>query len=97
MNNILQKIRELFSEGKYELTLHAIKRMDERGIWLDEISSAIMEGKIIKSYPNDRPYPSHLIQGYTRGESLYILCALGEEMLYIVTTHWLTPKEWVTP
>ncbi len=94
---MLKEIQKKFSRGKYQITRHALKRCDSRGIELNEIKEVIANGEAIEVYPNDFPYPSCLILGYVRGgEPLYVLCALGD-IVHIITVHWLDPAKWLDP
>jgi hypothetical protein len=37
---------------------HAIVQMFKRNIKVDDVKQAVKGGKVIKSYPHDKPYPS---------------------------------------
>ncbi len=43
---------------------HAIRRMFERRISVEDVNAALVNGKIIEDYPDDAPYPSRLLLGY---------------------------------
>lgn len=93
---------ELLKQGilrkTYRLTFHVIKRCDQRGITIDNIEQVILQGEIIEEYPDDKPYPSCLITGKVRNDMpLYVVCAYGEQMVHIITAHWLDPKKWLNP
>ena len=91
----IDKIRSLLKLGKYRLTLHALKRLDQRQIAVHELKEAINNGMIIESYPDDKPYPSCLIMGKIRGGfPLYIVCAVNDN-LHIITAHWMDPEKWL--
>ncbi|MBI3291367.1 MAG: DUF4258 domain-containing protein [Elusimicrobia bacterium] len=80
------------------MTMHAIQRCDERVISLEEVKQVIATGEILQSYPQDRPYPSYLVMGRVRGnEPLYVLCAVGAQLVHIITVHWLDPHKWLDP
>ncbi|MBI5872814.1 MAG: DUF4258 domain-containing protein [Candidatus Omnitrophica bacterium] len=94
---MLKQIREKFDTGQFQITRHALRRCDTRGISLAEIKKVISDGEIIENYPKDSPYPSCLILGYThKNEPLYVLCALGN-LVHIVTVHWIDPAKWLDP
>lgn len=42
---------------------HATVQMFKRNISVNDINFVIKSGEIIKSYPNDKPYPSFLMLG----------------------------------
>lgn len=94
----LSKIRKLVGQGRYKLTQHALKRSDQREILISEVESVIQSGEIVEEYPEDTPYPSFLMLGYVRGDTaLYVLGAQGNELIYIITVHWLDPVKWLDP
>ncbi|MCK4244580.1 MAG: DUF4258 domain-containing protein [Candidatus Omnitrophica bacterium] len=95
---VIKQIRKKVREKKYRLSLHSEKRMDKRKIPFSEVKHVISTGKIIESYTNDKPFPSYLILGYThQRKPLYVLCALGEDTVHIITVHWMDPKKWLDP
>lgn len=94
---MIELIRKLILGRKYNITRHAQRRCDFRGISIEEIESVILTGDIIEDYPDDKPYPSCLILGYVRkNEPLYVLLAY-EERVHIITAHWLDPDKWLNP
>ncbi len=93
----LSKIRSLVKNGLYKITLHAQKRMDQRGITLEELKKVIYDGEVVEEYPGDRPYPSCLFMGKVRGDlPLYVVCGLGPKA-HVITVHWLDPDKWLDP
>jgi hypothetical protein len=71
---------------KLEFTRHAIMRMSERGIGVDEVEHAVREGRIIARYPDDRPYPSCLTVLITDTLPIHVLYSFtetdGEKIFY---------------
>ena len=59
----IDELRGLCTPDNIYLTLHASKRLEQRGILIDDVISCIMTGEIIEEYPNDYPYPSCLTLG----------------------------------
>jgi len=95
--SVLEQIRKKFLHEEYKITKHAQRRCDLKGISLGAIKHVVSTGEIIENYSDDKPYPSYLILGYVRkGEPLYVLCALGEQV-HIITVHWLDPAKWLDP
>lgn len=43
---------------------HAIQRMFERAVTVDDVVLVLREGETIESYPDDKPYPSRLVLGW---------------------------------
>lgn len=81
-------------------TDHARREMESEPlgrIRVDEILQALETGEIIEEYPDDQPYPSGLILGYTTtGRAIHIVCApvTAEERLIIITTYQPDPDRW---
>ena len=63
----IHKIQTLFQNRSVKWSTHCLERMQERDILRDDVISCVLRGEIIEDYPNDFPYPSCLIFGYTRG------------------------------
>ena len=57
------ELRKLCIPKNIHITLHAAKRLEQRGIFLKDVMACIMNGEIIEQYPDDYPYPSCLILG----------------------------------
>ena len=91
----IARIRQLCSERKIEWTLHAAKRLLQRGISSLDVEMSLKNGVIIEDYPDDSPYPSCLIMGKTTTERiLHIVCAIDSERLWIITTYEPNSIEW---
>ena len=52
---------------------HALKRMFERSIEIEDVKR-VVEERIIHDYPEDQPYPSYLLLGWK--ESRFMLSVL---------------------
>ena len=86
----LRFIQSQVRSKRYRLTKHATIIRLERGIGMDELERALLEGEIIERYPNDTPYPSCLVLGRrTSGDALHVVCSLGavEPALRVVTVY----------
>jgi len=67
-------------------------------IYEKEIYETIQEGEIIEDYPDDKPYPSCLIYGKTKGDRpLHIVCAYDQKdgIAFIVTAYQPNPDLWI--
>ena len=84
----IEKLRQYYEEDKVFITQHAFLRMKQRNIALHDIRHAVINGKIIKEYPNDKPFPSCLIAGQVSdGESLHIVMSDNGTSANIITTY----------
>ena len=75
---------------------HALRQMFARSISADDIRTVIREGEVIASYPDDRPYPSELLLGFSTERPLHVILAYNEasRIAYVVTTYVPDPKLW---
>ena len=76
-------------------TSHVLKRLFERNICLDDVKTVLMNGEIIEQYPDDYPFPSCLLLGYTStGRPLHIVCGSNGTELWIITAYFPNPANW---
>ncbi len=75
---------------------HAIKRMFERSITKADIRRALVSGEVINEYPDDKPYPSRLVLGWSAKRALHIVIVMDakEQKLYIVTVYEPDLDQW---
>ncbi|MDO8928768.1 MAG: DUF4258 domain-containing protein [Bacteroidota bacterium] len=67
---------------------HAIAQMFKRNISVEEIEFVIRNGKIIKEYPEDKPYVSQLLIGIFNSRVLHVV-ASGDKIgnCYVITAY----------
>ena len=93
----IEGIHKLCTAHEVEWTIHVAKRLLQRGISANDIDSTILSGEIIEEYPEDFPYPSCLIMGKTAmNRTLHVVCAIGDEKLWIITAYEPNTAEWET-
>ncbi|MGO9275065.1 MAG: DUF4258 domain-containing protein [Terriglobia bacterium] len=78
--------------------MHAIKRMFERRISVDQVRQVLGAGEVIEDYPNDVPYPSRLMPGWSGSRPLQVVAAdndtkEGQETI-VITVYEPSPGEW---
>lgn len=77
------------------ITIHAAKRLEQRGISLREVMNCIKSGEIIEQYPDDYPYPSCLILGnFATAKPLHAVIGSNNEQLWIITAYYPSPDKW---
>lgn len=80
-------IENCLKTDKVRLTVHIRKRMDQRNITTDELFHSLEDGEITERYPNDKPFPSCLVEGRTRrGKNLCVVCSLSPENILVLIT-----------
>jgi hypothetical protein len=88
-------IKELTKEKKVLISDHAWDAMDKRGISPKEVINAILIGKIIEAYKDDKPCPSFLMLGFVGSRPIHVLVALCEQHVRIITTYEPDAMKWV--
>jgi len=66
--------------------LHAVERMFQRNISEAEVQSAVLNGEIIESYEDDKPYPSYLSLKKINSKAIHVVYAINTDKSYIVIT-----------
>jgi hypothetical protein len=62
---------------------------------MDDVVSAILSGEIIEQYPEDYPYPSCLVLGFTvNRQHLHVVCGTGNNELWLITAYYPDEQEW---
>ena len=76
--------------------VHAVRRMFERGISAEDIRQVLDSGTIIETYPDDTPYPSQLVLGWSADRPIHVVAADNEEdgVAVIVTVYVPDPRLW---
>lgn len=88
-------LRRLCASGAIRWTGHVLKRLMQRGISQADVIHAIQDGEIIEQYPDDYPYPSCLLLGFTTaGEPLHAVCGQGEDEIWMITAYRPDADEW---
>jgi hypothetical protein len=91
-------IREKVLNGQYEIKLHALQRINERGILPSEIKEALLECSVVEDYPDDKRGHSCLLWGKTReGNDLHLVCGLTDETVWVITIYEPDMGKWETP
>lgn len=76
--------------------VHAVQRMFERRVSVDDVRLALSGGVIIEEYPTDEPYPSRLVLGWCGSRPLHVVVAdnKSEDELIVITVYEPDPALW---
>jgi hypothetical protein len=76
--------------------VHAIKRMFERGVGVDDVHHVLKTGESIEEYADDKPFPSRLILGFVSSRPLHVVAAEDRERstAIIITVYEPRPEQW---
>ena len=90
----INDIRNLCDLGVYRWTEHIIDRIAKRNISRDDVKQALISGEIIEDYPDDYPYPSCLIFSKVNNNPLHVVCGIGNNELWLITTYYPSLNGW---
>ena len=98
---ILKAIKKCFNKEQVFYSHHARKEMvfEELGrIKENEVFESVQNGEILEDYPDDKPYPSVLILGFTQTKKpLHVVCAYDrkDDLAIVITTYRPNPERWI--
>jgi hypothetical protein len=55
---------------------HAVRRMFQRDLQSQEVQAVIETGEVVAAYPDDHPYPSYLVLGWSGERPLHVVVAV---------------------
>jgi len=91
---LINEIEQMCSQMKLRWTNHVLVRLSQRNISIGNVINGLQNGEIIEQYPDDYPYPSCLVLGYTKGnKAIHVVCGLDEE-LWLITAYYPDSDEW---
>jgi len=91
----VEEIQGRIRDGDYRYSDHSLKMMIKRSIFRLEVESAILKGKVIERYPDDKYSPSCLIYGKTEnGRDLHIQISMPPEVV-VVTVYEPELDKWL--
>lgn len=95
MELTIDVLRKICSIENLEITMHAAKRLEQRGITIKDITSCILSGEIIEQYPTDYPFPSCLILGLSvNRQYIHVVVGSDLETLWIITAYLPDSQKW---
>lgn len=87
----IKQLQDLFhaSEHNIKWAKHCLERMQERDISMNDAISCLLTGEIIEDYPDDFPYPSCLIFGYTKtNKIMHIVAGSDGNSIFFITAYF---------
>ncbi len=74
--------------------VHAIQRMAQRGISVEDVRQVLDNGEVIEDYPNDFPYPSALVLGWIGERAMHVVTATTPAEKIVITVYEPNPVRW---
>jgi hypothetical protein len=94
-DDLIDIVKRLAKSGKIAFKRHALIRMVERRIALDDVFSCLCNCELVENYPDDRPLPSCLVLGRCINKSIHaVVAAQASEMLWVITVYQPSAAKW---
>ncbi len=90
----IDNIKSMIRENKIQWRGHMLARMQQRGILINDVLNCILNGEIIEYYPTDYPYPSCLVAGFSDKKVLHVVCAIGDDNIWMITSYYPDKEDW---
>lgn len=74
--------------------VHALQRMAQRSISVEDVRQILEMGEVIEDYPEDFPYPSALFLGQIGERSLHVVAATTPAERIVITVYEPDPTRW---
>lgn len=83
------KLKEAVQKGNIEWRKHALQRMLEREITIEDVKNTITTGEIIETYENTKPFPSFLFFKLVNNRPLHTLAAFDSKQnkIFMITAY----------
>lgn len=89
----MEQLQEYYMQNRIIISVHAQERLRQRGIKQKDIKNCILTGEIIEQYPEDFPFQSCLIFGYTIDNKIIHVVASDEGSVSRIITAYFPNKE----
>lgn len=91
----IKKLQLYYENDMVFVTAHAAERFRQRGIKNKDIRYAVQNGEIIEQYPEDYPYPSCLLLGFTvKSRPLHVVMSDEGTASRIITAYFPDTDKW---
>jgi len=91
----IENIKLYIKSDKIKWTEHCANRMFERDITKEDVINAVSNGKIIEYYEKAYPFPSCLILGLDKLNTMLHVClGINKDFIYIITAYYPDNVEW---
>ena len=69
--------------------VQALQRMFERNVSVEDVKMVVSNGETIEGYPEDKPYPSRLVLGWSGSRPLHVVVAhnLRDNEIVVITVY----------
>ena len=94
---MIEQLRSKIAANLFEFSRHAVDQSILRGITVQELREAILDGEVIEDYPEDKYGPSCLVFGKTKSQRpLHMQCSHpSREVVKIITLYQPDLEQWI--
>ena len=78
--------RKIMNCNSFTYTDHAVNRLFNRSIEIEDVEIVVSSGTIIENYPTDKPYPSCLILGFVGLRPIHVVIGKNPNGACVVIT-----------
>ena len=71
---------------RIKYTVHVTAKMFNRNISNEDIEHVIENGRVIKEYPEDKPFPSFLVFCFSNERPLHVVYSVNDKKEIIINT-----------
>jgi hypothetical protein len=96
----ITRIKELVQQKRYKTSHHAEVEREAETITIDDLKTAILNGKLLEDYPDDPRGSSCLMLGIAGdGRPLHIVLTILDQLeeVLIITVYIPVPPKWLDP
>jgi len=76
--------------------VHALQRMSDRHITVEDVERVLATGEVVEAYPDDHPYASSLMLGWCGARPVHVVMAENAEdnEVIVITAYEPDPARW---
>jgi hypothetical protein len=91
-------IKNCVKSNEYLFTMHGDQERMNDNLTISEVEEAILSGRILENYPEDKRGESCLVVGFSNsGIPIHIVCGERSDKLVIITVYIPKPPKFKTP
>lgn len=84
--------------GEYYFSMHGDQERMNDDLTVSEVEEAILSGRILEDYPEDKRGESCLVVGFSNsGIPVHIVCGERENKMVVITVYIPKPPKFKTP
>ena len=84
----IEDFRENNKAENIIISMQGQMRMHEKGLTIGDVMSVIDSGEIVEEYPDEFPFESCLIMGWSvDGKYMQIVLSMNENNIYLILVH----------